>query len=821
MHHESNVAIAAIARLGAWASRRLLSTTLGTLFLVAAALLTAPNAALAQTPPPLPVTAGLYAWYTAGYGVTTSGGVVQSWADQSGNGNNMLLLSGSPTYSANALYGHPTISMNSGDGLVTTNNFVAGLTNNVYVGDGSDGDDISPALTIFVVYSDTTGASAESHPFQFGENYGGVYSAVMMGKIDGFAGVALSSGYNIHSSYTGPYSSPIIQSFRYNAGADVSTLPQSSFKVNGTPVYTDGPTDDPSMDGNVISLDPDGNIENGHDDFAWVGQSDAIQNNGIPSPGFSGNVSEIIVYNSVLTDTQEAAVGAYLSQEYALNTAYSAAENWTGGHGSNWNDSGNWSGAIPGATSGTSSADVAYFDQTVTNTTVVVDAHRNVQSIIFDTANVSSMTIGSTTGNALLLTANGAIGITATVVNSQIVNAPLTLEGDYTFINNASSGTLTFGGAIAPATGIGATTLTLGGTNTGANAINGVLADSSGSTLALNANGGTWVLGAVNTYSGPTTVTAGTLQIGNGASGTMNDASPISVSGGTLLVASGGSLGNNSIAITGGTMRVASGGSVGAASIAVGGSGALVLAPGGSIGNAAISVTSGGTFAPQSGSGAVAAGATGPGSAGATLSIVSGGTFSMVDGAIGTFNLQQQNGFASPALTLNGATLNFDLSSSGADELVVSHGNASVSGANTIGISAVGATLASGVFPLIAAPAGLSGTYQFAGGGNQTYATVANNIYQLTLNYTDAVQSVAVAPAQSKAYIQDTFAGTTGATIVGNQPNVVNLPGENGHVLAQRQLPRLTPPAIKRRSPRLTEELGFPPTVAVTRRRTC
>ena len=59
---------------------------------------------------------------------------------------------------------------------------------------------------------------------------------------------------------------------------------------------------------------------------------------------------------------------------------------------------------------------------------------RNVQNIVFTTANVSSTTIGTTGGPALLLTSGGSIQTTSSVVNPQTVNAPLVLEGDLLYL---------------------------------------------------------------------------------------------------------------------------------------------------------------------------------------------------------------------------------------------------------------------------------------------------------------------------------------------------------------------------------------------------
>ena len=212
---------------------------------------------------------------------------------------------------------------------------------------------------------------------------------------------------------------------------------------------------------------------------------------------------------------------------------------WTGANSTSWADSGNWSGAVPGATSGTTNTDTALFDQNAANSPLVIDLHRNLQNITFDTANVNSLTIGSVTGNPLLLTSGGAIQSTLTVVNPQTINASLVLEGNYTFSSGATSttATLSFGGRITPGPTTGTTTLTLNGGNTGSNTITGALADNGSGAFAITKDGlGLWILSGANSYSGPTTVTEGTLKF-NIASGT-----PTIAAGATVTVASGATL---------------------------------------------------------------------------------------------------------------------------------------------------------------------------------------------------------------------------------------------------------------------------------------
>jgi hypothetical protein len=121
----------------------------------------------------------------------------------------------------------------------------------------------------------------------------------------------------------------------------------------------------------------------------------------------------------------------------------------------------------------------------------------------------------------------------------------------------------------------------------------------------------------------------------------------------------------------------------------------------------------------------------------------------MTDGTVGTFNLQQQSGFGSgnTALTLGGATLNFDLSATGADQLAVNVGSAAVSGVNTIGITTLGSSLTAGQsYNLISASSGLNsgGSFQFADGQSNEVVTVGGQTYTLTLNSSPTIEHVVV-----------------------------------------------------------------------------
>ncbi len=168
-----------------------------------------------------------------------------------------------------------------------------------------------------------------------------------------------------------------------------------------------------------------------------------------------------------------------------------------------------------------------------------------MQNITFDTASVSSITIGTTTGNPLLLTGNGLIQVTSAVVNPQAINAPLVLEGTgatYAFSNTSTTASYTplqlrRRAIYRPAASGGTTTLLLSGTNTGANTISGAIGNgSSGATVALTVLGGNWSLTAANGYTGATLIGGGQLRIAG--SGSIASTSGVSISdAGTLQLA--------------------------------------------------------------------------------------------------------------------------------------------------------------------------------------------------------------------------------------------------------------------------------------------
>jgi fibronectin-binding autotransporter adhesin len=136
----------------------------------------------------------------------------------------------------------------------------------------------------------------------------------------------------------------------------------------------------------------------------------------------------------------------------------------------------------------------------------------------------SPSSLGAGTGTYAIVNSSSAVtfryegsGATSTTRNIdwQGTTGGLTLDNGPT----ASGPAVAFLGSGNLRSGAGTAVLTLTGSSTGANTLAEVINDGVGSgTTSVTANGtGTWVLNGVNTYSGGTTISAGSLELGSGA----------------------------------------------------------------------------------------------------------------------------------------------------------------------------------------------------------------------------------------------------------------------------------------------------------------
>ncbi len=186
---------------------------------------------------------------------------------------------------------------------------------------------------------------------------------------------------------------------------------------------------------------------------------------------------------------------------------------WSGASSNDWMTPGNWNGGsiTVGNTNGTTNTDIATFNSTSANNAVVIGSYNlNLGGMVFDTANADAYTIGSDTG-ALLLTSGGTTSRTSTVINSQVISAPIVIAntassgtGVYTVANNSATGTLTVSGSIHGSATTGTSRLFLIGANQSNTVIAGTISDGGqGGALTLSSSGAATVtLSGSNSFSG-------------------------------------------------------------------------------------------------------------------------------------------------------------------------------------------------------------------------------------------------------------------------------------------------------------------------------
>lgn len=188
------------------------------------------------------------------------------------------------------------------------------------------------------------------------------------------------------------------------------------------------------------------------------------------------------------------------------------------------------------------------------------------------------------TGNIKLVNgANASAQLTylgsAAAVTTRSIDIFGTGNNTSAIIDSSGAGTLTFGGASI--SGASAKTLVLQGSNNGNNTVAGVIADGTAPLGVTKSGAGTWVLSGADTYTGNTTVNAGTLKLAPASGNNNIAASPV------INVATGATLDVSAVA---GGFSLASGQSIkgsgtvlGPIAVATG----AALAPGNSAGTLA------------------------------------------------------------------------------------------------------------------------------------------------------------------------------------------------------------------------------------------
>lgn len=372
---------------------------------------------------------------------------------------------------------------------------------------------------------------------------------------------------------------------------------------------------------------------------------------------------------------------------FFLQTESAAQVNWTGGgDGTQWSTPLNWSGSVvPG------SVDAAVFGTTGASSQIGLTANQSVGKITLTADSTISRIIGSSGGSAvtLSLAGNGGLLLENLSATQSLTLAPMVTGGTQPMSVSLAAGTIhTLAGGInvgadmsgAAFTKTGAGTLTLTGTNsyTGTLTIsagsvqigdggstgtpgNANIAISSGTSLIFNRSG--------SVSTGFSLSGSGTLvQAGGGTttlSGSSSFSGPVNITAGTLHLGNSGSIGTGAIAIsTGSTLQVTRDASTYFLGNLLSGNGDLVKT-----GNGLVVLTS---ASPFTGTTTVQAGTLAVGATGGTHSLIGGGSIIL------------QSGTTLEQWPINGSyTMSNTISGDGGVSLTSGGNTATLSGANS------------------------------------------------------------------------------------------------------------------------------------------
>ena len=180
---------------------------------------------------------------------------------------------------------------------------------------------------------------------------------------------------------------------------------------------------------------------------------------------------------------------------------------------------------------------------TLTFTLVPTTANVAVGGFASTQASASSVVLdGTATGNSIGVISNGT-GTATTVTKQNTSTWTLTGSDTYTGATSVTNGMLGLSGTLA------ASNVTVNGEVAAFNETSSGVISGAATTFTLTNGAGT--LGGVNSYAGATSVAAGSLAI----TGTLANTA-VTVSGGTLTVASAGNLGTGNLNLSGATALV-------------------------------------------------------------------------------------------------------------------------------------------------------------------------------------------------------------------------------------------------------------------------
>jgi len=299
----------------------------------------------------------------------------------------------------------------------------------------------------------------------------------------------------------------------------INTLPDTGNHANFTDVYGTGnggytdPTNHLTPVGDfVLSPSAYGTYDQGGD-VAQLNETDVSNSSrGLRGGAWGSGYGTDALVSSFRNSRDPTVEGPNFGFRVAGSAAVSEPVRWASAVSGNWSNSGNWTGSVPNGVG----AGAAFSAATTVAVTVTLDTPVTLGSLQFGNFGSSSVgyTLSGSGSNTLTLNNSGSAATIMVIYGSHVINAPVVLADK---LQVSGGGTLAFGTASS------------------------ITDNGGGYSLTMNGNGGTIILSGSNSYSGGTTVNAGTLLATNTvAMPGYNALGHVSVAGGGVLAVRAG-----------------------------------------------------------------------------------------------------------------------------------------------------------------------------------------------------------------------------------------------------------------------------------------
>ncbi len=254
-------------------------------------------------------------WLKADAGLTVSGGAVSTWADQSGNGNNVSQTDAGRRPTVGTMNFNPALSFNADFLYTDTLSFTLGTGAREYFAvSKSNVQTGSNAFGVTAYFGDANQANNQKN-IAFG-----VFDPVNAGVVDGQTIYTSGGGANATEWYRDTGTSKTVPGIYGYRAPNNTTLSQYTLAYNGKTLPT------PLLKNNSADADFVPNVDASNKGLVIAAKQST--SGGVKNAFLKGLISEVILYDRVLTNAERRQVTSYLAVKYGISVDQSTEQDY-------------------------------------------------------------------------------------------------------------------------------------------------------------------------------------------------------------------------------------------------------------------------------------------------------------------------------------------------------------------------------------------------------------------------------------------------------------------------------------------------------------